>query len=154
MSEHPSILFVCMGNICRSPTAEAVCRKMAHERGIDLEIDSAGTIAYHAGERPDARSEAAGVRRGYDFTGMTARQVTDSDFSHFDYILAADLSNLADLNKRCPAEYQHKLSLLLAPLGHDAEVPDPYYGGARGFEQVLDLLEQACEQWLSQISGR
>lgn len=149
----PSVLFVCMGNICRSPTAEAVCRSMAQSRGLDIEIDSAGTIAYHAGETPDPRSREAGERRGYDFSGIRARQVMGSDFGHFDLILAADNNNLKDLQARCPAKYQSRLALMLAPCdGDETEVPDPYYGGDQGFEYVLDLLEQACGKWLDKLT--
>ncbi|MCL1039035.1 low molecular weight phosphotyrosine protein phosphatase [Shewanella submarina] len=151
----PSVLFVCMGNICRSPTAEAVCRKMATERGVDVRIDSAGTIAYHAGEKPDPRSQAAGEARGYDFSGIRARQVNDADFELFDLILAADNKNLQDLAQRCPSQYQSKLALMLAPCeGNETQVPDPYYGGDQGFEHVLDLLEGACGKWLDKLTAK
>ncbi|MCL2914730.1 low molecular weight phosphotyrosine protein phosphatase [Shewanella corallii] len=151
----PSVLFVCMGNICRSPTAEAVCRKMATERGVDVRIDSAGTIAYHAGEKPDPRSQAAGEARGYDFSGIRARQVNDADFELFDLILAADNKNLQDLAQRCPSQYQSKLALMLAPCeGNETQVPDPYYGGEQGFEHVLDLLEEACGKWLDKLTAK
>ncbi|MBT1445881.1 low molecular weight phosphotyrosine protein phosphatase [Shewanella sp. JM162201] len=147
-----SVLFVCMGNICRSPTAEAVFRKRSAAAGLSLEIDSAGTIAYHQGEAPDPRTVAAGAARGYDFSGIRARQVTDSDFDRFDLILAADRQNLKDLTQRCPAEYQHKLRLILS-FGHSSnqEVPDPYYGGKAGFETVLDLLEQSSDGLIAAI---
>ncbi len=151
----PSVLFVCMGNICRSPTAEAVCRKMATERGVDVRIDSAGTIAYHAGEKPDPRSQAAGEARGYDFSGIRARQVNEEDFELFDLILAADNKNLQDLAQRCPSQYQSKLALMLAPCeGNETQVPDPYYGGDQGFEHVLDLLEEACGKWLDKLTAK
>ncbi len=149
----PRLLFVCLGNICRSPTAEAVMRKLAARHNVALTVDSAGTYAGHKGEVPDSRSRIAGERRGYNFAGIKARPVIDSDFGDFDLILAMDNSNLADLQRRCPRQYQHKLKLLLS-YGDSgvAEVPDPYYGGPQGFERVLDLVEEACGQLLSQIA--
>lgn len=148
------ILFVCMGNICRSPTAEAVARAKAQVAGLALAFDSAGTIGYHQGEQPDIRAQAAGERRGIDFSGIRARKVTQADFVEFDLILAADEQNLADLQARCPAEQQHKLALIMAFANNDVTaVPDPYYGGGDGFEQVLDLLEQAIDGLLSEIQA-
>lgn len=146
---------VCMGNICRSPTAEAVCRAKIRERRLDIEVDSAGTIGYHQGDKPDARAMAAGKKRRLSFDGMRAREVVDADFEHFDLILAADNSNLADLHRRCPAQYQQKLKLMLS-YGDSSvkEVPDPYYGGAQGFELVLDLLEQSMEALLDQLAEK
>ena len=150
-----SVLFVCMGNICRSPTAEAVCRKKAVDRGLDIIIDSAGTIAHHEGESADRRSRAAGEHRGYDFSGIRARQVRDQDFVDFDLILAADNQNFDDLKQRCPKQYQSKLAMMLAPCaGPETEVPDPYYGGGHGFEHVLDLLEEACDKWLDKMTSK
>ncbi|SJN57085.1 low molecular weight protein-tyrosine-phosphatase [Vibrio ruber] len=148
----PSILVVCMGNICRSPTGEAVLKAKAAQMGIAVDVDSAGTIAYHQGNPPDARARIAGEKRGYDFTGMAARPVTSDDFACFDMILAADRDNLADLQDRCPAQYQHKLSLFLSH-GQSAaeEIPDPYYGGDDGFERVLDLLEESAEAVLRKL---
>ncbi len=152
MTHAKSILFVCLGNICRSPTAEAVMRAKAQQLDIELVIDSAGTTGYHAGESPDTRARKAGEQRGYSFAGIKARGVQDEDFERFDLILAMDQKNLADLFERCPDDLQHKCKLLLGfrqpgPL----EVPDPYYGGAKGFELVLDLVEQACERILEEI---
>ena len=150
---HPRrVLFVCLGNICRSPTAEAVCRTMAQDRGIPLVVDSAGTGGYHIGSPPDPRSAAAAARRGYSFDGIRARQVSARDFAQFDYVLAMDRSNLRALELLCPAEYRHKLDLLLAH-GREAveEVPDPYYGGPKGFERVLDLIEDGCHGLLARI---
>ncbi|MFV0594603.1 low molecular weight protein-tyrosine-phosphatase [Shewanella sp.] len=146
---------VCMGNICRSPTAEAVCRAKIRERLLNIEVDSAGTIGYHQGDKPDSRAMAAGKRRGLSFDGMRARQVIDADFEYFDLILAADNSNLADLRRRCPPEYQYKLKLMLSYGDCDTdEVPDPYYGGEQEFEFVIDLLEESMEALLEQLSGQ
>ncbi|WP_243454035.1 low molecular weight protein-tyrosine-phosphatase [Oceanisphaera pacifica] len=147
------VLMVCLGNICRSPTAEAVLRQQAAKAGVALQIDSAGTYGGHAGALPDARSRAAGELRGYDFSGIYSRQVQVDDFAQFDLILAADNSNLNNLKQLCPAEHQHKLRLLLS-FSQQAtqEVPDPYYGGEQGFEQVLDLVESACEGILAQYT--
>ncbi len=143
------ILVVCMGNICRSPTGEAILRAKAKQLGVEVEIDSAGTIGYHQGNPPDARSKAAGEKRGYSFKGIRSRKVVDSDFVNFDLILAADRANLSDLETQCPQQYQHKLQLFLADINADYdEIPDPYYGGENGFELVLDLIEQASEKIL------
>jgi len=131
------VLIVCMGNICRSPTAEAVLRSQLQKAGLQIQVDSAGTEDYHIGAAPDSRSIKHASLRGYDLGGLRARQVNLSDFSEFDLILAADGANLAELKRRCPREHQHKLSLFL----EDAAVPDPYYGGVEGFEKVLDLIE-------------
>lgn len=148
----PSILVVCMGNICRSPTGEAVLKAKAAQMGIAVDVDSAGTIAYHQGNPPDTRARIAGEKRGYSFAGMTARPVTSDDFARFDMILAADRDNLADLQARCPAQYQHKLSLFLSHgQSTEYEIPDPYYGGDDGFERVLDLLEESAEAVLRKL---
>ena len=148
----PRVLIVCLGNICRSPTAEAVLRQRAERAGVALTVDSAGTYGGHAGSTPDARSRAAGERRGYDFTGIHSRQVQADDFAAFDVILAADRSNLADLKALCPARHQHKIKLLLSFIAQaEQDVPDPYYGGEQGFEQVLDLIEAACDGLLTQL---
>ncbi|MEI8608057.1 low molecular weight phosphotyrosine protein phosphatase [Enterovibrio sp. Hal110] len=145
----PRILVVCMGNICRSPTGEAILRAKAAERGIDVEIDSAGTIGYHTGSKPDPRSQQAGEARGYSFAGIRSRQVAVEDFETFDLVLAADKANLADLIDICPPEYRHKVSLFLSH-GDVAlnEIPDPYFGGSLGFERVLDLIEEASDSIL------
>ncbi|MFQ6371139.1 low molecular weight protein-tyrosine-phosphatase [Shewanella sp. YIC-542] len=147
-----SVLFICMGNICRSPCAEAMARQKAAEYGLVLQLDSAGTTGFHQGEAPDKRARQAGERRGLDFSGMSAREVTEQDFAAFDLILAADQQNLGALRQRCPAKYQHKLALVMGFAKVDcAEVPDPYYGGAKGFERVLDLLAQAIDGLYGQI---
>ena len=143
-----------MGNICRSPTGEAVLKHKAKELGLSLTIDSAGTIGYHSGERPDGRSMKAGEKRGYSFKGQTSRKVKHSDFVEFDLILAADKQNLVDLQDNCPEEYQHKLKLFLSYSdSHYDEVPDPYYGAGDGFELVLDLIESASDTLLAEISS-
>ncbi|QUJ69042.1 low molecular weight phosphotyrosine protein phosphatase [Photobacterium sp. GJ3] len=143
-----------MGNICRSPTGEAVLRAKAQAAGMAVEIDSAGTIGYHEGNPPDSRSRSAGEARGYSFQGIRARQVVPEDFERFDLILAADRQNLADLQAMCPDQYVPKLGLLLdyADVA-EAEVPDPYYGGPQGFEHVLDLVEQAAEGVLARLES-
>ncbi|EGQ7961858.1 low molecular weight phosphotyrosine protein phosphatase [Vibrio parahaemolyticus] len=146
------ILVVCMGNICRSPTGEAVLRAKAEELGVDVDIDSAGTIGYHTGNTPDSRAMAAGKQRGYSFKGMRARQVSVLDFEDFDLVLAADKANLADLLDICPAEHRHKVSLFLSHSNSSYdEIPDPYYGGDDGFELVLDLIEEASVAVLQKL---
>ncbi|EJI1423313.1 low molecular weight phosphotyrosine protein phosphatase [Vibrio parahaemolyticus] len=146
------ILVVCMGNICRSPTGEAVLRAKAEELGVDVDIDSAGTIGYHTGNTPDSRAMAAGKQRGYSFKGMRARQVSVQDFEDFDLVLAADKANLADLLDICPAEHRHKVSLFLSQSNSSYdEIPDPYYGGDDGFELVLDLIEEASVAVLQKL---
>ena len=148
-----SVLFVCLGNICRSPTAEAVFRGLLAKRGLTLICDSAGTSAYHEGEGPDRRARLAGERRGLDFSGIKARGVVEEDFERFDLILAADKANLRELRARCPSRYQSKLALMLSFLDDgEREVPDPYYGGDDGFELVLDLLESSCDKLLQRIA--
>ena len=143
------ILFVCMGNICRSPTAEGVMRHLLAERGLEneIEVESAGTGGWHAGSPPDARSARAAAARGITLEGA-ARQVTRADFEEFDLLVAMDRDNLADLQAIAPPGTEHKVRLLLAD-GRD--VPDPYYGGPHGFENVLDLVEAACEQLLDEL---
>jgi protein-tyrosine phosphatase len=149
------ILFVCMGNICRSPSAEGVFRKLASEQwpDLELEIDSAGTHDYHVGRPPDPRSIAAAARRGIDLTSLRARTVSRDDFSRFDLILAMDRANFDLLHERAPSQYRDRIRLMMefAP-GAGGEVPDPYYGSENGFEAVLDLLEEAAEGLLQSIS--
>ncbi len=140
-----------MGNICRSPSAEAVFREQLRAHGLAhrCEVDSAGTHGYHIGEPPDPRSQAHARQRGIDMSALRARQVQPSDYAHFDLLLAMDANNLALLRQRCPADQPHsKLRLLTEFCLHDQTadaVPDPYYGGPEGFERVLDLVEDACE---------
>lgn len=149
------VLFVCMGNICRSPTAEGVFRQLLNDRSLHdcFEVDSAGTHAYHIGEAPDLRSQRAAKERGIDLGHLRARKVTYGDFEDFDYILAMDDENFAILHDACPAQHRHKLSLFLefAPQLSTREVPDPYYGGSNGFEKVLDLVEAASEGFLDNL---
>ncbi|MCC2603750.1 low molecular weight protein-tyrosine-phosphatase [Planctobacterium marinum] len=148
------VLFVCLGNICRSPTAEAVFKKMAKEAGLKVEIDSAGTIATHTGEAPDSRSMEHGKKRGYSFHGQFSRKVKQSDFQYFDHIFAMDKSNLRDLLAQCPQEFQHKVQLFLTLSGDpEQEVPDPYYGGDAGFERVLELVENASTALITQLKS-
>jgi len=152
------LLFVCMGNICRSPTAEAVMRAVVDREGLTeaIEIDSAGTGDWHVGERPDARATAAARARGVVLSGA-ARQVTTADFRDHDLILAADRRNVAALRAIAPdADAAAKIQLLRAfdprgAPGDDLDVPDPYFGGPRGFEEVLDLVEAACEGLLEHL---
>lgn len=142
----PSVLFVCLGNICRSPTAEAVFRYKAKQANLDITIDSAGTHGYHIGKAPDKRSQEVGKARGYSFKGVKCRRVDESDFEKFEYILAMDSSNHEKLLEKAGDEHHHKVKYLLDFTEHsDKEVPDPYYGGRRGFERVLDLVEDGCE---------
>ena len=142
----PSILFVCLGNICRSPSAEAVFKKKADENGLSIEIDSAGTAGYHKGAAPDKRSQVAAMEKGYNFKGLKCRKVVVQDFEKFDYILGMDNENVANLLEACPEEFKHKISLFLSfSQSEEQQVPDPYYGGRGGFEYVLELIEQGAD---------
>lgn len=152
------VLFVCLGNICRSPTAEGVFRTLLADSALRerVGIDSAGTGAYHEGSPPDKRSQAAALKRGYDLSLQRARQVRDEDFEQFDYILAMDNSNLHDLQRRCPPALHRKLGLFLryAPELGMTTVPDPYNGGKAGFEQVLDLIEAASKGLIQHLEAQ
>jgi protein-tyrosine phosphatase len=143
------VLLVCMGNICRSPTAEEVLRVHAGRAGLKLILDSAGTENYHIGEPPDERSVRHAARRGYDLSRLRARQVHADDFRDFDLILAADTLNLGVLRARCPREHHGKLALFLG----DRALPDPYYGTATDFEEVLDLVEKRAISLIASWSG-
>jgi protein-tyrosine phosphatase len=149
------ILFVCMGNICRSPTAEGVFRRTIAAEALDiaLNIDSAGTHAYHIGKPPDPRALRAAETRGVDLTRKRARQVTVEDFARFDLVLAMDELNRATLLELCPPEHRDRVRLFLefAPQLGRADVPDPYYGGSNGFEYVLDLVEEASRGLLEHV---
>ncbi|MEE9103443.1 MULTISPECIES: low molecular weight protein-tyrosine-phosphatase [Pseudomonas] len=151
------VLFVCLGNICRSPTAEGVFRHKVREAGLEdrIEIDSAGTGDWHVGKAPDARTRAAALRRGYDLSSLRARQVSAADFSRYDLILAMDHANLRDLKRLRAGTGTAELDLFLRRFDLEIdEVPDPYYGGDDGFEQVLDLVEQACDGLLMEVKRR
>jgi protein-tyrosine phosphatase len=152
------ILFVCMGNICRSPTAEGVFRRLVAERapGVEIEVDSAGTHDYHVGDPPDPRSIAAAARRGVDLRQLRARSVRDEDFERFDLIIAMDRLNRETLLERSPAPFRERIRLFMEFAGGQdvEEVPDPYYGGAPGFERVLDLAEEAAAGLLEEVLER
>lgn len=151
------VLFVCMGNICRSPTAEGVFRHLLQQQGMTGQVltDSAGTHDYHIGAPPDLRAQAAAARRGYDLSMLRARQVTPADFERFDYVLAMDEANLGELLPLCPDASRDRLRLLLefAEEVERRDVPDPYYGGEQGFEDVLDLVENAARGLLAHIKN-
>jgi protein-tyrosine phosphatase len=149
------VLFVCTGNICRSPTAEGVFRQLLEEHGLDgrVEADSAGTYAYHVGEPPDGRSQSAALRRGVDLSGQRARKVRRQDFEDFDLILAMDRGHHAELLAMAPAGGEDRVAMFLefAPHLGTADVPDPYFGGGAGFEQVLDLIEGGASALIDHI---
>lgn len=150
-----SVLFVCMGNICRSPTAEGVFYDLVVKQGYinRVQIDSAGTHAYHSGESPDRRAQEAARNRGVSIGHLRARPLTRDDFESFDYILVMDEQNYASALKRCPEHQQHKLRFFLefAPDLKEQNVPDPYYGGKFGFERVLDMVEEASVGLLEEV---
>ncbi|MGH8704053.1 MAG: low molecular weight protein-tyrosine-phosphatase [Burkholderiales bacterium] len=139
------LLLVCTGNICRSPTAAGVLQRLAHESGLSLSVDSAGTHDYHVGEPPDERAQEHARRRGYDLSRLRARQIAQHDFAAFDLVLALDRGHLSILERLCPREQRHKLRMLMdfAPAAGVRDVPDPYYGGPEDFEKALDLIEAA-----------
>lgn len=151
----PSVLFVCTGNICRSPTAEGILRKRVEELGLDVAVDSAGTHGYHVGDAPDPRSVRAAARRGYNIGELRARKLTGEDFERFDFVVALDDEHMRLMRRSCPSELQHKLHEMMrfAPQAGHREVPDPYYGPADGFELVLDLLEDAVEGLLKELQA-
>ena len=154
MNKRKSVLFVCMGNICRSPTAEGVFRHFVEKEGLtsEIEIDSAGTHAYHVNEPADRRASAAAERRGYSLDSIRARRVDTSDFERFDYIVAMDRDNLSLLQSQSDEEHQEKIRLFLEfASGTEDEVPDPYYGSPADFELVLDLVEGGARDLLEHI---
>jgi protein-tyrosine phosphatase len=155
MKNKVSVLFVCMGNICRSPTAEAVFGQYVENAGLSefITIDSAGTHGYHIGSPPDLRTQRTALQRGYDMSGLRGRQVKQIDFHRFDYVLAMDRANLVVLQDLAPATGTTIPQLFLGYAHHhvEREVPDPYYGGEDGFERVLDMVEDAAEGLLQHI---
>jgi len=153
-----SVLMVCLGNICRSPSAHAIMQHKVDAAGLGqhIVVDSAGTGDYHIGKAPDPRSIDAAAQRGYDLRPLRARQVTRDDFQRFDYLVAMDHSNRSNLLRLCDSALQARISLLLEYAGEEAgtlEVPDPYYGAEDGFEQVLDLVERGCEGLLRHLQS-
>lgn len=149
------VLFVCMGNICRSPTAEGVFIKLVKDHNLDayFTIDSAGTHAYHVGNEPDLRSQSAALERGIDLSNLRARKVSSEDFENFDYLLAMDDDNYSILINDCPEQHKTKIKYFLeyAPHLNERQVPDPYYGGKYGFERVLDMVEEAALGFLKAL---
>jgi len=156
--KHVKVLFVCMGNICRSPTAEGVVAALVESKKLEylIDIDSAGTHAYHVGEEPDVRAQKTALKRGIDLSALKARRAVSADCEQFDYMLAMDRDNYQGLEKICPPGLEYKLHLFLnfAPNLEHEEVPDPYYGGPTGFERVLDMIEEASEGLLQEIQLR
>lgn len=150
------VLFVCLGNICRSPTAHGVLAKKIEDKklGQHIYVDSAGTGDWHIGDLPDSRAIKAASQKGYDLSSLRARQVQDSDFLEFDYIVAMDGDNVRNLLSRCPEQFQHKIQLLLDYGRHNIKhVPDPYYGKQDGFENVVELIETASDHLLLHITA-
>lgn len=147
MEERRSILFVCTGNICRSPTAEGVLRHLAKEQGMELRIESAGLGDWHIGQPPDERALHHARSRGYDLSAQRARQVRPADFEDFDMILAMDRGHLRALQRMAPKEHHAKIRLFV----EGSDVPDPYYGGPEGFEKVLDLVEARCASLITEL---
>ena len=155
MTSKYSVLFVCMGNICRSPTAHGVFRQKVIEQGLALQVavDSAGTHNYHPDSPPDERSQVHAAKRGYDLSDLRARQIQEEDFERFDLILVMDWDNLALVQDICPPKYQAKVRRLTEfCIQNDSPVvPDPYYGGSHGFDHVLDLIEDASEGLIKHV---
>ena len=152
------ILFVCLGNICRSPTAEGFFRKELIKNGLQdkVQVDSCGTAAYHVGDPPDSRAQSAALGRGVDISGLRGRQINHQDFTDFDLILTMDHHNFDDLMGRCPEAYKNKINMFLSYSKQNSHqnVPDPYYGGPKGFELVLDLMEDAANGIIEVIRNK
>ncbi len=146
---HMRVLFVCVGNICRSPSAEGVFRNLLRKRALTdcIESDSAGTASYHVGEAPDSRSQQAARQRGYDLSAIRSRKLVAADFERFDLVLAMDGGVLAELRRLCPPAHKEKVHLFMdfSATRNGADVPDPYYGGSDGFERVLDMIEPGAQ---------
>lgn len=153
-----AILFVCTGNICRSPTAEGVMSHVVQKAGLsqEIQVDSAGTIDFHSGEAPDPRAVIHAQKKGYDLSSLCARQIQSEDFDVFDLILAMDCSHLAVLHRLCPDDSRHKVHLFLeyAGITNPSEVPDPYYGDAADFDHALSLVEAGCEALLAKVQSQ
>ena len=153
-----NILFVCMGNICRSPTAHGVFRQYIKESGLShqVTVDSAGTHSFCIGDAPDTRSQIHALKRGYDLSDLVARQLEDRDFDHYDLLLVMDWENFALTEQRCPTNKKHKIRRLteFCKVNQVSVVPDPYYKGSEGFEEVLDLVEDACDGLLDHVMQR
>ena len=153
-----SVLFVCMGNICRSPTAHAVFKRKLVDAGVaqQVKVDSAGTHNFHPGSPPDERSQVHAAKRGYDLSNLRARQILDADYANYDLILVMDWDNLAMVADECPPQHLAKVRRLTEfCLTHDAPVvPDPYHGGTKGFDEVLDLVEDACDGLLRHVKQK
>ncbi|MGB0166149.1 MAG: low molecular weight protein-tyrosine-phosphatase [Luteibaculum sp.] len=150
------VLFVCLGNICRSPLAEGILRHKAAQLGLEIEVDSCGTAAYHIGELPDTRSMDVAEKNGVDLSNLRARQFDAGDFEIFDYILVMDKQNQADVLQLASADHHRaKVHLFLEVYGNSGskEVPDPYYGGEDGFVKVYEMLDRACDRFLSQVEA-
>jgi protein-tyrosine phosphatase len=148
MKNKVKVLMVCMGNICRSPTADGVMTALVKQKGLEgrIEVDSAGTHAYHVGEMSDSRSRAKAKERGVDLDYIRARKVTQSDFENFDYVLAMDEDNYQILLDACPEKYKSRVNKFLSYAKNlQNNVPDPYYGGANGFDNVFDLVKEGCD---------
>ncbi|MCW9078687.1 MAG: low molecular weight phosphotyrosine protein phosphatase [Gammaproteobacteria bacterium] len=158
MKEMVKVLFVCMGNICRSPTAHGVFRALVEKEGLSqaVEIDSAGTHAYHVGSAPDRRAQATAQERGIDISDLVARRVEPDDFDLFDFVVAMDQDNYMSLSEICPDRHVDKIYMFMDFADHmrTREVPDPYYGGPSGFDRVFDLVEAASEGLLQEIRQR
>ena len=151
-----NVMFVCLGNICRSPTAHGVFQQMVVDAGLAdcISVESSGTGAWHVGEAPDQRATRTALQRGYDLSALRARKVLPEDFDCFHYMLAMDQQNLADLQQLCPVDFNGELNLFLDyASGPEREVPDPYYGAGDGFEYVLDLVEDASQRLLKHIQS-